>query len=183
MASLDTIQESGLPIRNRKGNPQFIHPLDLEQAVGSGVGLPLTSGTGGEYPSITSGSASEIPLEQQDQTLSTTRKSGGVFTLNFTTQAQVKDNIRNLVLTSPGERPYHPNFGVGVYELLFDNATDDVLALIEERIGGQIEYWLPYVKLHEAFVSRAENNPNRVNIGVTYSAYNNIDKEVVDILV
>ena len=181
MASLDTIQESGLPIRNRKGNPQFIHPLDLDKAVGIGVGLPLTSGTGGEYQSIVS--ASVVPLEQSDEKLSTARKSGGVFTLNYTTQQQVKDNIRNLVLTSPGERPYHPNFGVGVYELLFDNATDDVLTVIEERIGGQIEYWLPYVQLHDAFVSRAENNPNRVNIGVTYSAYNNIEKEVVDILV
>ena len=181
MASLDTIQESGLPIRNRKGNPQFIHPLDLDNAIGIGVGLPLTTGTGGEYDSVVS--ASVVPMEQADQKLSTTRKSGGVFTVNHTTQAQVRDNIRNLVLTSPGERPYHPNFGVGVYELLFDNATDEVLGVIEERIGGQIEYWLPYVQLHEAFVSRAPNNPNRVNIGVTYSAYNNIDKEVVDILV
>ena len=181
MASLDTIQESGLPIRNRKGNPQFIHPLDMDNAVGIGVGLPLTNGSAGEYTSVVS--ASVVPMEQSDEKIDSTRKSGGVFTLNYTTQAQVKDNIRNLVLTSPGERPYHPNFGVGVYELLFDNATDEVLGIIEERIGGQIEYWLPYVKLHEAFVSRAENNPNRVNIGVTYSAYNNIDKEVVDILV
>ena len=180
-ASLETIQESGLPIRNRKGNPQFLHPLDLESAVGIGVGLPLTNGAGGEYSTIASSSVT--PLEQSDSTISSARKTGGVFTVNFTTRDQVKDNIRNLVLTSPGERHYHPNFGVGVYELLFDNATDDVLSLIEERIGGQIEYWLPYVTLHEAFVSRAQNNPNRVNIGVTYSAYNNIDKEIVDILV
>ena len=180
-ASLQTIQESGLPIRNRAGNPEFIHPLDFENAVGIGVGLPLTSATGGEYTSVVS--ASVVPLEQSDDKLTTDRKTGGVFTVNYTTIEQVKDNIRNLVLTSPGERPYHPNFGVGVYELLFDNATDEVLNTIEERVQGQIEYWLPYVTLHEAFVSRAQNNPNRVNIGVTYSAYNNIDKEVVDILV
>ena len=181
MSSLDTVQESGLPIRNRKGNPEFVHPLDFEQAVGIGIGLPLTNASSGEYPSITSGSANEVPLEQQDQTLTTTRKRGGVFTLNYETQEQVKDNIKNLVLTSPGERPYHLNFGVGVYELLFDNATDDVLDVIESRIYSQVEYWLPYVKVHESNVTRAQNNPNGVNIGVTYSAYNNVRRDVVNI--
>ena len=115
MSSLQTIQESGLPIRNRKGNPQFVHPLDFNKAVGIGIGLPLTSGQGGEYATVAS--ASVTPLEQSDGRISSTRKSGGVFTVNYTTIEQVKDNIRNLVLTSPGERPYHPNFGVGVYEL------------------------------------------------------------------
>ena len=180
MASLDTVQESGLPIRNRRGNQEYVHPLDFDTAVGIGVGLPLTNPSSGEYPSITSGSTNQVPLEQQDQTLTTTRKSGGVFTLNYTTQDQVKDNIRNLVLTSPGERPYHLNFGVGVYELLFDNATDDVLDTIESRIESQITYWLPYVKLLGSSVTRAQNNPNRVNIAVEYSAYNN-QQNVVDI--
>ena len=182
MASLDVVQQSGLPVRNRpSANTKFIHPLDFDSAVAIGVGLPLSNATSGEYASITSGSA--VPLEQQDQTLSTTRKTGGVFSLNYTTSDQVRSNLKNLVLTSPGERPYHPNFGVGVYELLFDNATDDVLDELETRIVSQVAYWLPYVKVHDSNVTRAENNPNRVNIGITYSSYNNIDKEVVDILV
>ena len=182
MASLDSVQASGLPIRNRKGNPQFIHPLDFDTAVGIGIALPLTSANGGEYATVSS--ASVTTLNESDQTLSSTRKSGGVFEVNYTTKDQVRSNIKNLVLTSPGERPYHPNFGVGVYELLFDNATDDVLNQIEQRIRTQVEYWLPYVKIHQSFVSRAEaENENRVNIGISYSSYNNIEKEMVDILV
>ena len=181
MSSLDMVQESGLAIRNRKGSQEYIHPLDFDTSIGIGVGLPLTNGSGGEYPTITS--ASVTPLNEADTRLSTDRKRGGVFTVNYTTKDQVRSNIKNLVLTSPGERHYHPNFGCGVYELLFDNATKEALQTIEDAVHTQVSYWLPYVKLHEVFVTRAEHNPNRVNIGISYSAYNNIEKELVDIIV
>lgn len=181
MSSLDMVQESGLAIRNRKGLSEYIHPLDFDSSIGIGIGLPLTNTHGGEYPTITS--ASVTPLNESDKRLTTDRKRGGLFTINYTTKDQVRSNIKNLVLTSPGERHYHPNFGCGVYELLFDNATKEALQQIEDAVNTQVSYWLPYVSLHDVFVSRAKNDPNRVNIGITYSAYNNIDKEIVDIIV
>ena len=185
MSSLDTVQSSGIPLRNRKGPTEFMHPLDMDSAISIGIALPLTSGDQGEYPAIVSGSGASAvtPLEEKEKRLETDRKSGGVFTLNYTTKDQVQSNLRNLILTSPGERHYHPNFGCGVYELLFDNATDNVLETLEGLVDSQVQFWLPYVTLHDVNVTRAEYEPNRVNISLTYSSYNNLAKEVVDIVI
>ena len=109
--SLSTIQEQGLPLRNVTRPQVRINPVDFESAVAVGIDLPFGSPNSGDYGTITSGSAQQVPELQKADAISTTRKRGGVFALNYTTADQTSANIRNLVLTSPGERPYHHQFG------------------------------------------------------------------------
>ena len=42
------------------------------------------------------------------------------FNQTFTTNEQIKSNVKNLLLTKKGERVMQPNFGSGLQELLFD---------------------------------------------------------------
>ena len=44
----------------------------------------------------------------------------GVFQFNYTTKEQIKSNLINLLLTSPGERYHQPSYGVGIRDILFD---------------------------------------------------------------
>ena len=46
----------------------------------------------------------------------------GVFYSTYTTKEQAKNNLINILLTEPGERIFLPNFGVGLRQLLFENA-------------------------------------------------------------
>ena len=41
-----------------------------------------------------------------------------------TTREQVKTNLLNLILTEKGERLMHPNYGLGVKNLLFEQGID-----------------------------------------------------------
>ena len=50
---------------------------------------------------------------------------GTMVSLAFTSFEQVKSNLKNLLLTRRGERIFQPNFGSGIHELLFEQATDD----------------------------------------------------------
>lgn len=60
----------------------------------------------------------------------------------------VEQNLRSLLLTNWGERVCHYNFGCNFREFLFENVSNDELkSRIAERIIGQVETWLPYVRI------------------------------------
>tara|TARA_R110002050_G_scaffold299162_2_gene464021 strand:- start:111 stop:689 length:579 start_codon:yes stop_codon:yes gene_type:complete len=71
----------------------------------------------------------------------------GVFESSYTTQEAVISNLKNLLLTSKGERYMQPNFGTDIKSILFENNTRDIRNILESTIQEDIEYWLPYVNL------------------------------------
>ena len=53
-------------------------------------------------------------------------KPNWLFAQSFTTEEQATSNLKNLLLTRKGERPYQPLFGSDVYSLLFENIDLDL---------------------------------------------------------
>jgi|TARA_B100001094_G_C18058575_1_gene733808 phage baseplate assembly protein W len=81
----------------------------------------------------------------------------GVFESSYTTQEAVISNLKNLILTSKGERYMQPNFGTSIQNILFENNTADMRSELRETIEEDIQYWLPYVKLKDVgIVSSAD---------------------------
>ena len=74
--------------------------------------------------------------------------STGVFTLITSYQEEVKQNFKNLLLTSPGERIMNPNFGVGLRRFLFEQ-RDLVIPKIRQRITGQVSRYMPYIRINK----------------------------------
>lgn len=60
-----------------------------------------------------------------------------------TDAAAVKQAVKTLLLTGPGERPFQPVFGAGLSRLLFENATEDTEAEIDVLIRTAIENYEP----------------------------------------
>ena len=71
----------------------------------------------------------------------------GAYTLNKTIKESVKQNFKNLLLTSPGERIMDPNFGVGLRNFLFENSDDFTSNDIESKIREQIDIYLPFIDI------------------------------------
>jgi phage baseplate assembly protein W len=71
----------------------------------------------------------------------------GVFQFNYTTKDQIKSNLINLLLTSPGERYHEPSYGVGVREILFDQNTEtnERIRTLKARIDQNIQYHIPQI--------------------------------------
>ena len=78
-----------------------------------------------------------------------------VFNSSYTTKEQVKRNLINLLLTSPGERLMNPDFGVGIRDLLFEQVIDKETVLIKITDGAQL--YIPEIDIEDVFIKR-ENN-------------------------
>ena len=69
----------------------------------------------------------------------------GLFELSYSTEDQAISNLKNLLLTSKGERLYLPNFGTGIMNLLFDPNTTEVGDNLKDEINSSISFWMPYI--------------------------------------
>ena len=76
-------------------------------------------------------------------------------------------SIRNLVLTTPGERFFNEDLGSGVNEVLFDNVDDISAAIIKDEIETTIIRFEPRVKLQNVKVKGDFDN-NEFNVTITY---------------
>lgn len=54
----------------------------------------------------------------------------------------IRDLIEQILFTNPGERVNRPQFGAGVYQLLFAPISDEQVATIEFMIRGALQQYL-----------------------------------------
>jgi len=84
----------------------------------------------------------------------------------------VKQNVKNVLLTAPGERIMLPNFGVGLREFLFENAADPTSSgELQNNIVYQFERYLPSVILTD-IKTLQENNFLLVKVFYILSEFN-----------
>ena len=72
----------------------------------------------------------------------------GFFYKTKTILDQAKSNMRNLLLTSLGERVMQPEFGSTLMDVVF-NQGPDVENDIDEAIREAVSNWLPYIIINE----------------------------------
>ena len=80
----------------------------------------------------------------------------------------VKQNFKNLVLTTPGERVMDTNFGVGIYGLLFENYNSDVKDQIRSSIVDQAQSYLPFIKIRSINIDDSKMDANLLYIAINY---------------
>ena len=76
-------------------------------------------------------------------------------------------SIRNLVLTTPGERFFNENLGSSVSEVLFDTIDDISAAAIRDEIEQTIIRFEPRVKLEDVKVKGNFDN-HQFDVTITY---------------
>ena len=76
-------------------------------------------------------------------------------------------SIRNLVLTTPGERFFNEDLGSGVNEVLFDNIDEISSAIIRDEIEQTIIRFEPRVKLQNVKVKGNFDN-NQFDVTISY---------------
>jgi phage baseplate assembly protein W len=94
-------------------------------------------------------------------------KPNGLFAQSFTTEEQATSNLKNLLLTRKGERPYQPLFGSDVYSLLFENIDLDLDGRISDTLSEDIKFWLPYIVIDKIDV-QTEPDRNFVKIQLRF---------------
>ena len=91
------------------------------------------------------------------------------FQMTKTSLEQAQHNIRNLILTYPGERVNQPEFGCRLRDLLFEQLNDELPTRIDEEVRRSISQWLPYVNVVQVETLTDEGDTNRVFVQVKYT--------------
>jgi phage baseplate assembly protein W len=80
----------------------------------------------------------------------------------------VRESIRLILLTEPGERLMREEFGCGLRQFLFEPNTVTTRALIRDRIMRAIGRWEPRVALEAVEVEADANNPRLVAVTILF---------------
>jgi|TARA_B100000035_G_C21032826_1_gene569281 phage baseplate assembly protein W len=82
-------------------------------------------------------------------------------------EGAIKQAIKNLILTTPGERPFEPNFGSKVNSLLFEPLDPFTADALTEEIINTIKQYEPRVQLENVLVTPVYEG-NKINITIEY---------------
>ena len=97
----------------------------------------------------------------------------GAYGLNKTLVDMATQNLKMVILTSPGERIMEPEFGVGVRNYLFAQNSPGLSAQLRDRISQQVSKYLPYISLNNLQVFSpsilGDIDNTRLNIIINYS--------------
>jgi len=95
--------------------------------------------------------------------------------------AAVKRSVRNLVLLNHYEKPFHPEIGSGIRDMLFENMSNMTAFILAKKIEDVIENFEPRVRLISV---RADPNLDRNEYEVTIEFFVvNAPTELVDLTV
>tara|TARA_R100001079_G_C4326365_1_gene101257 strand:+ start:103 stop:507 length:405 start_codon:yes stop_codon:yes gene_type:complete len=109
-------------------------------------------------------------------------ETDGPYRLNKNLIETMRQNFKNLVLTSPGERIMEPNFGVGLYNFLFEPLTGDTMDRLVEKITEQKDIYMPSINIEVIdFITSDEDRRlafNEVQVVIQYNIlpYNTRDE-------
>jgi phage baseplate assembly protein W len=72
-------------------------------------------------------------------------------------EAYVRQLIRQVLLTAPGERVNRPDFGAGVRRMVFQPTAPEIAAMLQTFVYQALSRWLPTViKVEDIRVSAVE---------------------------
>tara|TARA_R110000824_G_scaffold170181_5_gene347493 strand:+ start:22686 stop:23165 length:480 start_codon:yes stop_codon:yes gene_type:complete len=74
------------------------------------------------------------------------RDSEAGIALTQTISENTRQNLKMLLLTSPGERIMHIDYGVGIRRMLFEPKSK-VVRLLNSRIRSQVKTYMPYITI------------------------------------
>ncbi|HEX3184336.1 MAG TPA: GPW/gp25 family protein [Pyrinomonadaceae bacterium] len=80
----------------------------------------------------------------------------------------VRESIRIILLTEPGERVMREDFGCGLRKFLFEPNTVTTRQLIRERVLRAIALWEPRVKVDDVAVEADPTNPRLIGINIFF---------------
>jgi phage baseplate assembly protein W len=103
-------------------------------------------------------------------TLPITHGPSGYFNQSYSVGEQIKSNLNLLLRTKKGERRMNPDFGSGLWNVLFENNVEEIGQIVESTIRKDISRWMNYVNVESVDVDRtSDSSQHRINVSVVYT--------------
>jgi len=72
----------------------------------------------------------------------------------------IQQNLKMILLTSPGERIMDPNFGVGMRRFLFEQNDSSTYSRIRAKIKRQVKEYMGYIDIVDVIFDSEVKNEN-----------------------
>ena len=80
----------------------------------------------------------------------------------------IKFNLKNILLTTPGEKLSDPEFGVGLRHALFELETSDAIVNLKQRIISQIKKYANYFSKLNVLVEISGQYSNAMTVRLEF---------------
>lgn len=80
----------------------------------------------------------------------------------------VKQNLRHLLLTNPGERIMDPLFGVGIKRYLFEQNLESTYKLLKTDIQKQVKKYMPFLTIQDINITQDMDDGNIMYVAIDY---------------
>ena len=84
----------------------------------------------------------------------------------------VKNALKNLILTSNYERPFHSEIGSPIRKLLFEPASPMLGAMLKRTIQDLITTFEPRVNIIDIICVVAQNDPQTIQVSIEFTILN-----------
>jgi len=104
--------------------------------------------------------------------LTLSNSSGNLFDMTYNVADQIRDNLKNLILTNSGERLMLSDFGANLRPLATEFSNEDIVTEAIRRIQKTTSKYMPYVELdtfENSILPTKNGNTIGVSIKVGYS--------------
>ena len=81
----------------------------------------------------------------------------------------IKQNLKMLVLTAPGERVMEPNYGAGLRTFLFENFNNQTFTEIDRKIRSQVLKYMPIVQIINISFEGSDMDRNLLGLQIFYA--------------
>jgi phage baseplate assembly protein W len=85
-----------------------------------------------------------------------------------TLEESVRDQIRVILLTRPGEQLMRPDFGAGLENFVHENNTLEIRRRIRDRIADNLAAWEPRVQVDRIDVTEAPDSGSHIRVEIHY---------------
>ena len=109
--------------------------------------------------------------QYSDLDLFFTKKSSNKDVNALTNITAIKRSVRNLILTNFYEKPFHPEIGSGVRDLLFENAPPLTSIAISQSVQDVIENYEPRAIIKNVLVN-AQLDRNAYDVQIVFTVLN-----------
>jgi len=92
----------------------------------------------------------------------------GVVSMLSTSAESVQQQIRNILLTNPGERIFDASYGVGLKRILFETNNQLTISQLVERINQQLRAYASFIEIGDIKVLPDSSDNNTIRITIDY---------------
>lgn len=93
-------------------------------------------------------------------------------------EEHIRDLIKQVLFTSPGERVNRPTFGCGLMQLVFAPNSDELAASTQFTVQGALQHWLgDLVQVEQVTVA---NNDSTLDVTVQYLVLKTRERRIAE---